>query len=363
MFLNDKLTTEDLNSILSAKTIDDIEYIKLKADDTLKQYCGEKIYLRGLIEFSNICVNNCYYCGIRKSNKFLKRYQMSESDILHSAQLCANRNYGSIVLQSGERSDAEFISSIEKIIKKIKKETISDKLPHGLGITLCIGEQEYTTYKKLFAAGAHRYLLRIETSNEDLFKKLHPPEQDFKKRLECLMMLKDIGYQVGTGVMIGLPGQTIEDLVNDILFFEKLDIDMFGMGPYIIHKNTPMKIHEEEYLKHKQEIYLLSLKMIAATRIYLKDVNIASTTALQTMKPSGKEEGLSFGANVVMPLITPEEFGKEYILYNGKPCINTSDLKIDDEIIKRIHSRGRTIGFNEYGDSKHFQNKTEGKNG
>jgi len=354
-----ELDREDIITLLSSESSEDLGLLKSKAYEILKEYCGIKVWLRGLIEFSNICVNDCYYCGIRKSNKSLNRYLLSKEEIINTALWCAEKGFGSIVLQSGERNDKNFVDFVSSVVSEIKKMTISDKLPEGLGITLCIGEQDYNSYKKLFEAGAHRYLLRIETSNEKLFREIHPPEQSFQRRVECLKMLKDIGFQTGTGVMIGLPNQTIEDLADDILFFKSIDIDMIGMGPYIIHKDTPMA-NSESLMKnenYKEHNYLLSLKMIATARIFLKDVNIASTTALQAIKPFGREAGLSFGANVIMPLITPEIYRKEYQLYEGKPCIEDLAEDCYDCSVQRIKSIDREVGFDEWGDSMHFISK------
>lgn len=354
---NDKLTKDEILFLLSIESPNDIVVLKLKAYDTLRRYCGEKVHLRGLIEFSNHCVNDCYYCGIRKTNTNLKRYSMTKNEILECAVICANKGFGSIVLQSGERCDKYFIEFIEDIIDSIKKITVSDKLPNGLGITLSIGEQTYESYQRFYIAGAHRYLLRIESSNEKLFTSLHNKSQDFKKRVECLYMLKEIGYQVGTGVMIGLPNQTIEHLADDIIFFKEMDIDMIGMGPYLVHKDTPMSHLKKDYQKLKDNNYLLALKMIAVTRLYLKDVNIASTTALQAIKPLGREAGLSFGANVFMPQVTPVKYRKDYQLYDGKPCIDESSEMCAQCSEFRIRNLNREIAYNDWGDSKHFTNK------
>ncbi|MFH1049357.1 MAG: [FeFe] hydrogenase H-cluster radical SAM maturase HydE [bacterium] len=345
---------DDIYNLLSAESENDVKLIQKNAYNTMKEHCGEKVYLRGLIEFSNVCINDCYYCGIRKSNRNLNRYTLSKVEILESAKWCAAKGFGSIVLQSGERNDEKFIEFVAGIVEEIKEKTKSEKISDGLGITLCIGEQNYNSYKKLFEAGAHRYLLRIETSNEKLFYSLHPEQQNFKRRLECLQMLKEIGYQTGTGVMIGLPNQTIEHLAEDILFFKKMDIDMIGMGPYLVHRDTPLAHLKDEYQKLADRNYLLSLKMIAVTRLFLKDVNIAATTALQAMKPYGREEGLSFGANVFMPLITPAKYRKDYMLYDGKPCIDDLAEECIECSFARINSIGREIGYDEWGDSKHF---------
>lgn len=320
----------------------------------MKEYVGEKVYLRGLIEFSNYCVNDCFYCGIRKSNRDLPRFILSKKEILDSAIWCAEKGYGSVVLQSGERHDDAFVRFVEECVRDIKQATISDTLPNGLGITLCVGELSYEQYKKLYHAGAHRYLLRIETTNRELFKKIHPESQSFERRLECLNNLKEIGYYVGTGVMIGLPEQTIEDLANDLMFFKELDIDMIGMGPYLIHLSTPMKEHKNYFFDNQKNIYKLALKMIAVARLYLKDVNIASTTALQAMFPWGREEGLLFGANIIMPNLTPMDARKNYELYNGKPCLDEFQGDCFKCITSRIKSTGRNVALNEWGDSLHY---------
>lgn len=355
----ENLSKGDLICLLSLETKEEIEKLRLRAYEVMEQNVGNYVYLRGLIEFSNICVNDCYYCGIRKSNKKLQRYTLEEEEVLECAKFAMRKGYASIVLQSGERHDQHFIDYVCKLIEKIKKSTKSEKLPDGLGITLCVGEQTYSNYKRFYEAGAHRYLLRIETSNPDLFAEIHPPEISFEKRKECLYLLKQIGFQVGTGIMIGLPGQTIEHLADDILFFKDIDADMIGMGPYIVHKETPLAFYESFFRENKQRIYLLSLKMIAVVRLYLRDVNIASTTALQALYPFGREEGLRFGANVVMPLLTPSKYRKEYVLYEGKPCIDEFTNDCGECLIARIENIDRPIGFDQWGDSVHFKRKKE----
>jgi biotin synthase len=351
-----QLTKNELKELLLAKSREEIDLLRVSAYNTMKENVGEKVYLRGLIEFSNICINDCFYCGIRKSNKNLNRFILSKEEIINSSLWCAEKNYGSVVLQSGERNDEKFVDFVVDVVKEIKEKTKSEKLPEGLGITLCVGEQTYESYERFFDAGAHRYLLRIESSSPDIYYSLHPEKQNFEKRIECLKMLKNIGFQLGTGIMIGVPGQTLEHLVDDIMFFKELDIDMIGMGPYLVHKDTPMSHLKEEYEKNANEHYLLALKMIAVTRIFLKNVNIASTTALQAMKPMGREAGLRFGANVFMPLITPNQFRKDYQLYDGKPCIDEVAEDCEACSIHRISSIDREIGYNEWGDSKHFNN-------
>ncbi len=353
----DNYSLKDIQYLLSLENHDDIEQLRKKANEVKNEFVGEKVYLRGLIEFSNYCINDCFYCGIRKSNSMIERYWLEEDEIVECAKFAIDCGYGSIVLQSGERRDKKFIDFLCRTIEKIKKATRSETLPDGAGITLCVGEQDYQTYKRFFNAGAHRYLLRIESSNPELFRKIHPENISFENRLECLYFLKDIGFQLGTGVMIGLPEQTIEDLAGDILFFKDIDADMIGMGPYIVHKQTPFAKYEDYFIRNKQKIYLLSLKMIAVARLVLKDVNIASTTALQALYPYGREEGLQFGANVVMPLLTPSRYRRNYLLYEGKPCVDEFSNECGECLLARIKSIGLEIGYNKWGDSKHFQKR------
>ncbi len=350
------LTKEDIVSLLSVDEKSELEQIRKKAYQVMKDNIGENVYLRGLVEFSNYCVNDCYYCGIRKSNHNVERYTLEKDEIVEAAVWCSEQGYGSFVLQSGERSDEKFIDYVEDLVKTIKNKTISEKQPEGLGITLCVGEQTEDTYQRFFDAGSHRYLLRIETSTPKLYSQLHPAEQSFEKRIECLRLLKKIGFQVGTGVMIGFPGQTLKQLANDILFFRDMDIDMIGMGPFIVHNQTQYANLSEEYASRKEEIYRLALKMIGVTRIVLKDVNIASTTALQAMYPMGREQGLLFGANIIMPMLTPTRVRQQYQLYEGKPCLDEFSSDCFECIQHRIESTGRKVALNEWGDSRHFLN-------
>ena len=341
---------QELIEMLSLKKKDEIESLYKRAYEVKKQYVGTKIYLRGLIELSNICTRNCYYCGIRKDNHLLERYYIDKEEVLKEARWCFDQHYGSLTIQAGERSDKSWIDYIEELVKEIK--TLTDG---KMGITLSLGEQSEETYLRWFEAGAHRYLLRIETSNPELYKNLHPAENSFENRLECIRSLKKIGYQVGSGVMIGLPNQTMEDLADDILFFYDEDIDMIGMGPFIPHHQTPLAYLLATF--HPDEALEQALKMIAATRIALKDVNIASTTALQALHPKGRELGLLAGANVLMPNITDTRFREGYQLYEGKPGLNENALAIRKALEESIYSIGESIGYDERGDSPHFKNK------
>ncbi len=351
---NEELLREDLYSLLTLRKEDEIRALIDKAYEVKLKHVGKKVFFRGLIEMSNICIKDCLYCGIRKSNKTVERYTMKEEEILAGAKFAFENNYGSMVLQSGERSDEMFISFVEDIITKIK--TLSEG---KLGITLSLGEQSLETYKRWFNAGAHRYLLRIETSNQTLYGKLHPADHNFQKRKNCLVLLKQAGFQVGTGVMIRLPFQTYDDLVNDIIFFKEMDIDMIGMGPYLLSNNTPLANEPKENYPIDEDVYQLAIKMIAVTRIYLKDVNIAATTALQAIKAFGREMGLKAGANIIMPNVTDTLYRPSYQLYDNKPCLDENADDCVNCLESRILNIDEEIGYGEWGDSIHFRNKIQ----
>lgn len=314
---------------------------------------GNKVYFRGLIEMSNICSKNCFYCGIRKANTNVERYSLTDEQVLEAAKLAYNNKYGSLVIQSGEIASEKFTARIEKLLQQIKKET-----GNGLGITLSCGEQSDETYIRWFEAGAHRYLLRIEASEKVLYKKLHPNDGNhfFQYRLDCLKSLQNIGYQVGTGVMIGLPFQTTANLAGDLLFMKNFDIDMVGMGPYILHHQTPLWEEREKVFSEKKR-FDLTLKMIALLRIMMPDINIAATTAMQTLDKAGREKAIMAGANVIMPNITPGCYRDNYILYENKPCTNENPEDCFTCLEARIELTGHKIGLGEWGDPKHFFNR------
>jgi len=347
-----EFTRDDRIALLSETDPVAIEKIRTAASQMMLEKIGPMVYYRGLIEFSNRCASDCFYCGIRRSNFDVNRYDLSIDDIVEAAIWCAEQGYGSVVFQSGERRDRAFVDYVTTIITTVKEKTRSELLPDGLGITLCVGEQSAETYRKFRAAGAHRYLLRIESSNRELFRSIHPPEQTFESRVECLKLLRESGFQVGTGVMIGIPGQTLADLADDIGFFMDMDIDMIGMGPFIPHDATPLGnsecISEDERMR-------ISLLMIAVARLSLKDVNIAATTALQALDPQGREKGISFGANIIMPQLTPVSVRADYLLYPGKPCLDESAAQCRNCLENRIKTTGMQIGYNKWGDSLHAQ--------
>ncbi len=350
----DHITKSDLIDFLSLEDKSDIELLYKKAYDVKSKNVGNKVYFRGIIEFSNLCSKDCFYCGIRKSNTSIDRFTMEREEVITAAKWAYEAGYGSIVLQSGERSDSNFTDFIEDLLTVIKKET-----NNKLGITLSLGEQSEETLSRWYAAGGHRYLLRIETTNPSLYQTIHPEDHSYNARIECIETLKKLGYQTGTGVMIGLPGQTIEDLANDIIFFKDRDIDMIGMGPFIPHHETPMAESIANFADIKEKQLELALKMIAAVRIYLKDVNIASTTALQALNHSGREMGLQAGANIIMPNVTDTKYREKYQLYDDKPCMDENSTMCKACLGNRVKSVGETIGFNEWGDSPHYQKRND----
>ena len=309
---------------------------------------GGGVALRGLVEISNICEKNCYYCGIRRDNRNPKRYSMDAGEILAAAGWAHEAGYGSIVIQGGERRGEAWTGFIEGILREIHT-AFGDKL----GVTISLGEQTEETYARWLEAGAHRYLLRIETSNQSLYAKLHPGDHSWEKRLNCLRTLKRLGYQTGSGVMCALPGQTIEDLAEDIAFFAAEDLDMIGMGPYIPHAETPMAGWSGAGELGAARRLDLGLRMIAATRLHLHDVNIAAATALQALAPDGRERGVLAGANVIMPNVTPRRYRAEYDLYEGKPCLGEEAAQCRGCLERRLAGIGEKILWNRRNDPLH----------
>lgn len=331
-----------------------IEDLRRAAYDQATLGVGDTVHYRGIVELSNICALDCSYCGIRKGNPAIERYSLTHDEVVESALFCAAAGYGSCVLQAGERRDAAFIAFVEACVAEIRARSVSPTLPQGLGITLSLGEQSVDTYRRWRAAGAHRYLLRIETSNPDLFHRLHPATQRFETRLAALDDLRDTGFQVGTGVMIGLPGQSLDDLARDIAFYGERDIDMIGMGPYLHSQGGALPA---EAMMEPGALLGLGLRMIAVTRLALPDLNIAATTALQALVEDGRERGIAFGANVTMPNVTPRAVRRNYQLYDGKPCLDEGSLECRGCLEKRVVSAGRRVGWNTWGDSRHARHR------
>ena len=352
----EEFTRENIVALLEAVGEDKTLLFKRSAE-IKEKYIGNKVWFRGLIEFSNICSKDCLYCGIRKGNANQVRYNLSDDEILHAAKFAFENRYGSIALQSGELESPFVTERIGNLLNKIKK--LSDG---QLGVTLSVGEQEPEVYKKWYDAGAHRYLLRVEATNPDLYHKIHPNDSkhDFKRRLDCLKSLQEIGYQTGTGVMIGLPYQTMNDLAGDLLFMKEFNIDMCGMGPYIEHAETPLIHHTGELLPLKER-FDLTLKMIAIIRIMMKDINIVAATALQAIDPIGREKAVKIGANILMPNITPGKYRDSYKLYDNKPCTDDSAEDCQSCLEARISLADAEVIYGEWGDSRHYSNRISGK--
>lgn len=310
------------------------------ADDVRRRYVGDGIHLRALIEFSNICRNNCCYCGLRRDNHNIKRYRIDADTILNLAAYAA-RNMGlkTIVLQSGEDMffDRDKLCDIIRRIKTL-----------DVALTLSIGEKTAAEYKAYKAAGADRFLLRIETTDRDLYHRLDPG-MNWQNRRRCLADIAAAGLEVGSGVMVGLPGQTIESLADDILFFREINADMIGIGPFIPHPDTPLKDAAGGTLE-------MSLKVMALTRLLLPDINIPTTTAMETLAPDGQTKALQAGANVIMPNVTLTQYRRHYELYPGKSTTNYTP----DESLKVL--RDKITGINRFvATDKGFHHQT--KNG
>ncbi len=349
----------NLNPSIEKERIELEELFKY-ANEIKNIHRGNKVWFRGLIEISNICVKDCYYCGIRNSNKNVKRYELLHDMVIKEAQFALDSGYGSVVIQSGERIDNSFRRKITDLIYRIKelkpsKGSFGEANPNPLGITLSLGEHPIEVYREWYNAGAHRYLLRIESSNEKLYSQLHPDDSlhIFADRLKSINNLMLAGFKTGTGVMIGVPGQRVEDLANDLLFFKKINIGMVGMGPYIYHSSTPLgqMIERGEIKDMDAESKLwLSLKMIAILRILMPNINIAATTALQVLNSNAREKALLCGANVIMPNITDLDNRHNYNLYEGKPGVSDDPLSTKLNLVNSLKNIGVNIGWNELGD-------------
>lgn len=346
------LSLEEIKVLLAAEGSEKERLLRRGLEVKL-QHLDNYVHLRGLIEFGNVCEKNCLYCGLRSGNTRVERYCLSDEEVLSCARLAHELGYGSVALQSGERSDPEFIDRIERLVREIKK------IDNGsLGITLSLGEQMEETYRRWFEAGAHRYLLRIESSNEELYYKIHPRNglHDFRRRVECLEILKRTGYQTGTGVMVGLPFQTPDHLAADLLFFKRMDVAMVGLGPYIPHPDTPL-YKFKGLIPSASERMDMTLKMIAILRILMPEINMVAATANQTVDPQGREKAISAGANVIMPNLTPGEYRESYFIYPDKACVNDTPDQCQSCLDIRLAAIGHKILYNAWGDSLAFTKK------
>lgn len=348
------LSADELEALLASDDEGDRRAVREAAYALKLAKCGRGVSLRGLIEMSNVCAKNCYYCGIRSGNRDVRRFKLSYEDIMRHAGIVMRSGYASLVLQGGEvesRENTEFVAKVLRGIQELSGGSI--------GVTLSLGEQTEEVYAEWRAAGARRYLLRIEESDPEMYRKLHPETgHSYERRKECLRALRRTGYQVGTGVMIGLPGQTFRHLASDIIFFGDMDADMIGMGPFIPHYAAPVGkgiCLTPEYAGRQLE---LGLRMISAVRLYLHDVNIASTTALQALAPDGRERGVLAGANVIMPNVTDTERRRDYLLYENKPGIDENADSSRKALEDSIHAIGEDLLYGRFGDSPHYAART-----
>ena len=321
------LQKEEWIELLDGYAESDREYAARKAREISGLYFGRQVYIRGLIEFSSYCRNNCYYCGLRRDNEKAQRYRLTEEEILACCEKGYRLGFRTFVLQSGE--DGWYTDDrMAAVIRRIKAQY------PDCALTLSIGEKEEDAYRKFYEAGADRYLLRHETADVRHYGMLHPPQMSLAHRKECLRVLKAIGYQTGCGFMVGSPGQTARTLAEDMMFIRELHPHMIGIGPFLPHKDTP-------FGKKERGSYELTLFLLSLLRIMEKNVLLPSTTALGTIAPEGREAGILAGANVVMPNLSPVSVREKYSLYDHKICTG-------DEAAERIDSlRGRIerIGY------------------
>lgn len=329
LYETNNLSKEELIYLINYIDVESKQYLIQKAQETRIKYYSNKVFMRGLIEFTNYCKNDCYYCGIRKSNINASRYRLSKDEVLDCCRIGYDLGFRTYVLQGGE--DGYYTDDrIVEILSSIKK-----SYP-DCAITLSIGEKPYEAYKRFFDAGADRYLLRHETASEEHYGKLHPKELSLANRKKCLYQLKEIGYQVGAGFMVGSPYQTTENLVDDLLFLKELHPHMVGIGPFIPHKDTIFKSKEQGTLES-------TILMIALTRLILPKALIPATTALGTIHPMGREYGLKAGGNVVMPNLSPRVVRDKYALYDNKICTGDEAAECRYCIENRIKNAGLEI--------------------
>ncbi|MCR5237392.1 MAG: [FeFe] hydrogenase H-cluster radical SAM maturase HydE [Lachnospiraceae bacterium] len=323
------LTLEEYEKLIAQADPETKEKLKAEADRLKTEVYGRDVYVRGLIEISNICRNDCLYCGLRRSNKACERYRLSEEEIVSCTDTGYELGFRTFVLQGGEDSFFDDRILID-IIKEIKRR-------HGdCAVTLSLGERSRESYERLFEAGADRYLLREETADPIHYRKLHPDEMSFDNRMECLKALKDIGYQTGCGFMVGSPYQSPREIAEDLKFIERFKPDMCGIGPFIPHRDTPFGDRRAGSLE-------LALYLISILRIISPSMLIPATTALGTLSPNGREQGILSGANVVMPNLSPVSVRKKYELYDNKICTGEESAECRGCLERRMESIGHRI--------------------
>jgi len=341
LYETNSLSPEEYKELIDNRSPALSEYLFEKAREVRIKNYGHDVYIRGLIEFTNFCKNDCYYCGIRKSNCNAERYRLTKEQILECCSVGYELGFRTFVLQGGE--DGFFTD--EKLIEIIR--LIKIKYP-DCAVTLSIGERSYESYKAFFDAGADRYLLRHETANADHYGKLHPKSLSLNNRKQCLSNLKEIGYQVGCGFMVGSPFQTTDCIVEDLLFIKELNPHMVGIGPFIPHHDTPFADKEGGKLE-------LTLFLLGIIRLMLPQVLLPATTALGTIHPKGRELGILAGANVVMPNLSPKSVRNKYLLYDNKICTGDEAAECINCMKRRMESIGYHITISR-GDHKSILN-------
>lgn len=333
------LTLEQFVGLMSTEDQSVVSHLFQQSHQLAQRVYGNKIFIRGLIEISNHCKNDCLYCGIRRSNKNAERYRLTEEQILNCCEVGYKLGFRTFVLQGGE--DAYFNDDVlVPLIKEIK-----EKYP-DCALTLSVGEREKDSYQKLFDAGADRYLLRHETADKEHYESLHPAELSFDHRMQCLWDLKEIGFQVGCGMMIGSPNQTVKHLIKDLRFLQDFKPEMVGIGPFIPHHDTPFADRETGSVD-------ITLKLLSIIRIMLPEVLLPATTALGTADGLGREKGILAGANVVMPNLSPTDVRGKYLLYDNKictgdeaaECIRCMTLRVQKVGYEVVQKRGDHIRF------------------
>ena len=332
---------DDIAYLLDLQDEQEIAMLFEYADKVRRDCVGDEILLRAIVEFSNGCRNTCFYCGLNKNNKTIQRYRLSREEIIGSVQNIVSAGIKTVVMQSGEDDGLDAVW-LEKIIKDVKKD-------FNVAVTLSVGERSFDEYKMWLKAGADRFLLKMETCDKQLYEPLHPG-MSFENRLRCLRDLKLVGYQTGSGNIVGLKGQTVRHLAEDILFFKREDFDMIGIGPFIPHMSTPLRDEPAGDLN-------LTLKTIAVTRIVTKNAHLPASTAVGSVgQDDARVNALKCGANVIMPNFTPQSYRKLYEIYPGKRCIDEQPAECINCINMMAKAINRTIGYSR-GDSLKIRTK------
>ena len=329
LYTTGDLDDSELKTLIETDDEETAKLLKEKADEVRQKYYGKKVFLRGLIEVSSYCRNDCLYCGIRRSNKDADRYRLSREDILSCCENGYELGFRTFVMQGGE--DGTFTDDFMcDVISEIKSQY------PDCAVTLSLGERSYESYKRMKEAGADRYLLRHEAASEELYSQLHPEGMSLENRKKCLFELRELGYQVGAGFMVGAPFQTTEHIIADLRFLQELQPQMIGIGPFIPHHNTP-------FADEKGGTLELTLRLLGILRLMFPKVLLPATTALGTIVPNGRELGLQTGCNVVMPNLSPVKVRKKYDLYDNKICTGEEAAECRSCLQRRINSAGYEV--------------------